>query len=97
MAIINGTPGNDLIDELANGGSLTFADTVNTGGGNDVIQMYQNSSVSGITDTVNGGAGTDVLKFAIGFCGIRRHAIRASTPTRSTSSGTSRKSSISLC
>ena len=47
MATINGTPGNDLIDELTGGGAIGTSDTVNAGNGNDVIQMYQN--IGGVT------------------------------------------------
>lgn len=69
MATINGTSGNDDIDEIADGGDVNFSDEVFALGGDDIITIYENSPLEAgdpaVIDTVHGGGGTDTLRLAL--------------------------------
>lgn len=71
MATINGTTGNDDLDEIEDGGSTSSNDVIYGLGGDDTITVYPNfRTVDGqptpVTDTVDGGEGDDTLRFTVG-------------------------------
>ena len=71
MATILGTTGNDIIDEVANGGSTVTNDEIFADAGNDIIRMYHNYRTNDtggyvpVTDIVHGGSGTDTFRMVI--------------------------------